>query len=125
MAAFIKDFLAGLSGASEIVCGVSNIVEFGVESGDNMTTDERDTVLRMVDTYERLLIENSARKVVMKSLSPRPGEPTLEQQVATLIADVSADSEIHRHFEEFRAKIRSIAEDHSLIEMLKQLPPPK
>jgi hypothetical protein len=47
MAGFIKDFLAGLSGASEIVCGVSNIVEFGVETGDNMTTDERDTVLRM------------------------------------------------------------------------------
>jgi hypothetical protein len=89
-----------------------------------MTTDERDTVLRMVDTYERLLIENSARKAVMKSLSQRPGERALEQQVATLIADVSAGSEIRKHFEEFRAKIRSIAEDHSLIEMLKQLPPP-
>ena len=90
----------------------------------NVTTDERDTVLRIVDTYERLLIENSVRKAVMKSLSPRPGEPALEQQVETLIADMSADSETHKHFEEFRAKIRRIADDHSLIELMMQLSAP-
>jgi hypothetical protein len=88
-----------------------------------MTTEERDTVLRMVDTYERLLIENSARKAVMKSLSPRPGDPALEQQVANLIGDMRFDNEIHQHFEQLRQKIRKIADDHSLIELLKQLPP--
>jgi hypothetical protein len=89
-----------------------------------MTTDERDTVLRMVDTYERLLIENSVRKAVMKSLSPRLGDPALEQQVANLIGDMRFDNEIRQHFEQLRQKIRKIAEDHSLIELLKQLPPP-
>src|SRR6202022_5038462 len=79
----------------------------------NVTTDERDTVLRIVDTYERLLIENSVRKAVMKSLSPRPGEPALEQQVETLIGDMRFDNEIHQHFEQLRQKIRKIAEDHS------------
>jgi hypothetical protein len=75
----------------------------------------------MVDTYERILIESSVRKTVMKSLSPRPGEPALEEQVTVLIADMSMDSEIHKHFEEFRAKIRRIADDHSLIELMMQL----
>ena len=89
-----------------------------------MTTDERDTVLRIVDTYERLLIENSVRKAAMKSLSPRPGDPALEQQVANLMGDMRFDNEIHQHFEQLRQKIRKIAEDHSLIELLKQLPPP-
>lgn len=89
-----------------------------------MTSDERDTVLRIVDTYERLLIENSVRKAVMKSLSPRPGDPALEQQVANLIGDMRFDSEIHQHFEQLRQKIRKIVEDHSLIELLKQLPSP-
>ena len=89
-----------------------------------MTTDERDTVLRMVDTYERLLIENSVRKAVMKSLSPRPAAPALEQQVANLIGDMRFDNEIHQHFERLRQKIRKIAEDRSLMELLKQLPPP-
>src|ERR1700737_92028 len=84
----------------------------------NVTTDERDTVLRIVDTYERLLIENSVRKAVMKSLAPRPGEPALEQQVATLIVDMGVDSDIHQHFEELRETIRRIAADHPLIELL-------
>ena len=89
-----------------------------------MTTDERDTLLRIVDIYERLLIENSVRKAVLKSLVPRLGEPALEQQVARLVADMSVDSEIHQHFEELRKTIHRIAEkDHSLIELLKQLPP--
>src|ERR1700737_5435472 len=79
----------------------------------NVTTDERDTVLRIVDTYERLLIENSVRKAVMKSLSPRPGDPALEQQVENLIGDMRFDNEIHQHFEQLRQKIRKIAEDHS------------
>ena len=57
----------------------------------------------------------------MKLLAPPPGEPALEKQVATLIAKISTDSEIHQHFEGFR---RRIAEDRSLMEMLRQLRSP-
>jgi hypothetical protein len=89
-----------------------------------VTTDEQDTVLRIVNIYERLLIENSVRKTVMKSLAPLPGEPALETQVAILVADMSAESDIHQHFDGFRAKIRRIAEGSSLTEMLKQIRPP-
>jgi hypothetical protein len=89
-----------------------------------MTAEEtRDLLIRIVDSFERLELENAALKAIMQNALPHPGEAPLQTQLEDLIHDAGPENPIHTKYEDLRAEIQEAYENHQLQELLMTFPP--